>query len=86
MTHENVKAMNFINSLTPEQQEAIKTIAETIKPALEAIHEQPATTKNYYGDYMRLLSHKPQHSKTLAIAMLYAGANPYGVEAAVKLI
>jgi hypothetical protein len=35
---------------------------------------------------MRLLSYRPKYAKILALAMLYEGANPEGVEAAIKLI
>lgn len=80
----NVKAMSQIEKLPPELQKAIKEIAETIRPIIDDIHSKPATTQNYYGDYMRILSYKPNHKKTLAVAMLYLGCNPLGIEAAVK--
>ena len=80
------KANQFIENLSPELKNAVLSIAETIKPALKEIHAQKPTTKNYYGDYMRLLSYRPKYAKILALAMLYEGANPEGVEAAVKLI
>jgi hypothetical protein len=85
-TIHNAKALNFINGLSPELKKVVIDIAEDIKPALDDIHAQPATTQNYYADYLRLLSYKPKHAKMLALAMLYAGANPNGVEAAIKLI
>jgi RNA binding exosome subunit len=78
------KAKSFIESLSPELQNVVKSISETIKPALDDIHASTPTTKNYYGDYMRLLSYKPERKKIIALAMLYAGANPAGVEAAVR--
>ena len=81
-----IKANQFIENLSPELKSAVLNIAETIKPALDQIHAQQPTTKNYYGDYMRLMLVKPQYSKILALAMLYEGANPEGVEAAVNLI
>jgi hypothetical protein len=80
------KAQQFINDLSPETRAAVLNIATTIKPALDKIHAQQPTTKNYYGDYMRLMLVKPQYTKILALAMLYEGANPDGVQAAVKLI
>ena len=80
------KAQQFIEKLSPELKNAVLSIAETIKPALEQIHAQKPTTKNYYGDYMRLFLHQPKYAKILALAMLYEGANPEGVEAAIKLI
>ena len=82
-THGN-KAKSFVNSLSKELRDAVINIAETIKPALDDIHANTPTTQNYYGDYMRLLSYKPERKKVIALAMLYAGANPAGVEAAVK--
>jgi hypothetical protein len=81
-----IKANQFIENLSPELKSAVLNIAETIKPALDQIHAQTPTTKNYYGDYMRLMLVKPQYAKILALAMLYEGANPEGVEAAIKLI
>ncbi len=81
----NAKAQSFIDSLTPEMRQVIIEIAETITPALDKIHSFPATTQNYYGDYLRIISYKPERAKILALAMLYAGANPSGIEAAVKL-
>ena len=80
------KASQFIENLSPELKNAVLNIAETIKPALNEIHAQQPTTKNYYGDYMRLMLYKPKYAKILALAMLYEGANPEGVEAAVNLI
>jgi hypothetical protein len=80
------KAQQFINDLSPETRAAVLNIATTIKPALDQIHAQQPTSKNYYGDYMRLMLVKPQYAKILALAMLYEGANPEGVEAAIKLI
>jgi len=81
-----IKANQFIENLSPELKSAVLNIAETIKPALDQIHAQTPTTKNYYGDYMRLMLYKPKYAKVLALAMLYEGANPEGVEAAIKLI
>ena len=83
---ELVRINQFIENLSPELKSAVLNIAETIKPALNEIHAQKPTTKNYYGDYMRLLSYRPKYAKILALAMLYEGANPDGVQAAVKLV
>jgi len=80
------KANQFIENLSPDLKSAVLNIAETIKPALNEIHDQKPTTQNYYGDYLRLLSYRPKYAKVLALAMLYEGANPEGVEAAIKLI
>jgi hypothetical protein len=83
---QNVKALNFINGLSPELKQAIIEIAETIRPLLDDIHAHPASSQHYYADYLRLLSYKPERAKTIGIAMLYAGANPSGIEAAMKLV
>jgi hypothetical protein len=80
------KSNQFIENLSPDLKSAVLNIAETIKPALNEIHAQQPTTKNYYGDYMRLMLYKPKYAKILALAMLYEGANPEGIEAAIKLI
>ena len=82
-THGN-KAKSFVDSLSKELKDTVISIAETIKPALDDIHANTPTTQNYYGDYMRLLSYKPERKKVMALAMLYAGANPQGIEAAMK--
>ena len=85
-TQSNVKAMDFINNLSPELKNVVVEIAETIKPAIDEIHATQPTTQNYYADYMRVLSYRPKQAKVIALAMLYLGANPDGVSAAVKLI
>ena len=81
--------MNPISTLTKETQNAIKLIAEEVKPLLENIHSKPASTQNYYGEYMEILHFAAKDKnegrvKLLAIALMYAGANPLGVEHAVK--
>ena len=81
----NAKAQSFIDSLPLEMRQVIIEISEAITPALDKIHSFPPTTQNYYGDYLRILSQKPESAKVLALAMLYAGANPSGIEAAVRL-
>jgi hypothetical protein len=78
------KAESFLSEMSPEMQAAIKQIAEGLKPVLDDIHSGPAMTQNYYGDYMRILSYKPKHIKLMGLALLLAGANPIGVEYAVK--
>ena len=80
------KADQFIDNLPPELQKAIISIGEGIRPLLKDIHAKPPTTQFYYGDYFRLLSYKPEKAKILALAMLHEGANPNGIEAAVKLL
>ena len=80
----NTKANEFIHNLSPELKSAIISIGETIRPLLDDIHANPPMTQNYYGDYLRLLSYKPERAKLLALAMLYEGANPQGLQAAVS--
>ena len=82
----NTKAIQFIDNLSPELKTAIISIAETIRPLLDDIHANYPTTQNYYGDYLRLLSYKPERAKLLALAMLYEGANPEGMNAAIKAL
>lgn len=84
----NMKAN--IENLSPELKKVVLSMAETIKPLVEDIHNQPPTGKNYYSDYMRILGIAAKKSnsngmvKLMAIAMLYLGCNPLGIEAAVK--
>lgn len=82
---------NILAKFENEQtKKAIQEIAETITPLLDEVHAQPPTTQNYYSDYMRIISQSPKKTaggfKLLAIAMLYAGANPQGIQAAIKNI
>lgn len=81
-----VKAQAFVEGLSPELKQVILSMAETIRPLLDDIHKRPPTTQFYYGDYFRLLSYQPDRHKVLALAMLYAGANPDGLQEAVKLM
>jgi hypothetical protein len=83
---ETVAQKKLIEKMTPEAQNAVKTIAEALRPVLDEIHSKPETTKNYYGDYMAILSRKPRAKKLIAISMLYAGCNPDGLLAATKLV
>jgi hypothetical protein len=80
---------NFEN-LTPELKNAVISIAETIKPLIEDIHNGMTTGKDYYSDYMRILAYGTKKGngfvKLMAIAMLYLGCNPNGIDAAVKNI
>jgi hypothetical protein len=83
--------ISILSKFEDEQtKKAIQEIAETITPLLDEVHAQPPTTENYYGDYMMIISHSPKKTaggfKLLAIAMLYAGANPQGIQAAIKNI
>jgi len=80
------KAQTFVDGLSPELKQAILNMAETLRPVLDEIHEQTPTTQKYYGDYFKILSYRPEQHKVIALALLYAGANPDGLEAAVKLM
>ena len=80
------KAQTFVEALSPELKQAIVNMADTLRPMLDEIHGQHPTTQKCYGDYFRILSYRPDHYKVIALALLYAGANPEGLEAAVKLM
>ncbi len=83
-TKSNVNA--FIDTLEPNVKEELNSIIEVLTPALEAIHAYPPTTKNYYGDYMRLMSYQPKLIKAVALALVAAGANPNGVKSAYDIL
>lgn len=80
------KAQTFVEGLAPELKQVILNMAETLRPLLDDIHSRPPTTQNYYGDYFRLLSYQPERHKVLGLALLYAGANPDGLQAASRLM
>jgi hypothetical protein len=77
-----------IENLTPELKIAVLSIAETIKPLIEDIHNNKPTGQYYYNDYMRILAYGTKKGnsfvKLMAIAMLHLGCNPNGIETAVK--
>lgn len=65
-------------------------IAEGIKPIVNEIHSKQPTGKNYYSDYMLLISQMKEVRPTIpvsfwGIVLLKAGCNVKGVEEAVKL-
>lgn len=76
----------FIQTLEPKVKEELNGIIEVVIPCLEAIHAYPPTTKDYYGEYMRLMSYQPTFIKAIAIALVAAGANPKGVKAAYDIL
>lgn len=48
-------------------------------------------SKDYYAEYMGILNRATQgkpkgYTKLMAISMLYAGCNPSGINAAVKIL
>jgi hypothetical protein len=80
--------MNPISKLTPETQTAIKQIAEIVKPVIDDIHDKQPTGKNYYNDYMKVISFSAGNDKgkikLVAISLLYLGCNPIGIQDAVN--
>lgn len=75
-------------NLSAETLNAIQQLSIIVRPALDSIHAGMPITKDYYGEYMEILgsAKEPAKIKMLALAMLYDGANPDGIEAAVKLL
>lgn len=67
----------------------IAELVPDLKPLVESIESQPATTQNHYGDYMAVLSMLAkgnlQMGRIIAAALVEAGANSVGVADAVKL-
>lgn len=86
MTDTKSKVNAFIETLEPNVKEELNGIINVLVPALEAIHAYPPTTKDYYGEYMRLMSYQPTLIKPVAIALVSAGANPKGVKAAYDIL
>jgi len=80
------KAQTFVEGLSPELKQTILNMAETLRPLLDDIHKNPPTTQKYYGDYFRILSYRPEQHKIIGLALLYAGANPDGLQAASRLM
>lgn len=75
------------NNLSPDLQNSIKVLAKNLTPILDELHAMPPSSKNYYANYLAILTaHKPERAKLIAIAMLYAGANKDGIQDALKLI
>jgi hypothetical protein len=74
----------LLASLSPELKQAIVQLSDGLAPVLENIHSQPATSKDYFADYARVLSYNPRIVKVVAVAMLHSGANPLGVAKAVE--
>lgn len=78
-------------NLNPETLHMVKELARILKPLLDATHNQKPISKNYYAEYMAILGkvveNKPAaYIKLLAVAMIYEGCNPDGLNAAVKLL
>lgn len=82
---------NLESKLSPEALTMVKELANIIEPLIEVVHNSPQVSSNYYAEYMGILSrateNKPSgYLKLMAIAMLYVGCNPNGLNDAVKLL
>jgi len=79
-----------MKELTVEQKALITELANDVRPEVEKIEKRIATTKDHYGDYMSLLSHFQDKGKMMVVVMAMAckeaGANPNGVNWAVRLL
>lgn len=76
-------------TLTPAQEALIADLANDVKPYVDKIEARIATTKNHYGDYMALLSQwqkEPKVMMVMAMACKKAGANPQGVNDALRIM
>lgn len=73
---------------SPELAQAVTTLADSIRPLLQEIHDTPPTTRNYYGDYMAILAgtDSQQRRYLFALAMIEAGANVEGIRDAMNLL
>ena len=80
------KALSFIEELDGEAKAEITTLLNEIIPWIKDIHSKPPTTKNYYGDYMRIMSYHPQFAKAIGLVLLAGGANPDGVRSAYNIV
>jgi hypothetical protein len=83
------KLNSFLSSFSEDVQQHLKQQAQTIKPIVDEIHKHQPTGQNYYSDYMRviglLMNKRPNiKPKTWGVLFLIAGANPMGIENAVK--
>lgn len=83
--------INLIKNLSPETVTIIKQLAKIVKPLVDNVHEAPQVSKNYYAEYMSILSRSASNKgigyiKLMAITLLYLGCNPDGVSNAVKLL
>jgi len=76
--------------MTTELKNTIEKLATEFTPLLNEIHSKSSTTKNYYGEYMNILSRFSNKGigtiKLIALGLIKAGANVNGVNDAVKII
>lgn len=80
------QALSFIEELDGESKEQMTLLLNELIPWVEEVHSSPPTTKNYYGDYMRIMSYQPRFAKAIGIMLVAAGANPDGVKAAYHIV
>jgi len=80
------KALSFIEELDGEAKEQLTLLLDELIPWVKDTHSKPPTTKNYYGDYMRIMSYRPEFAKAIGIMLVAAGANPEGVRAAYNIV
>jgi hypothetical protein len=75
-------------TITKEKaKQAIDKAVQEMKPLVESLEAMPATTKDHYGNYMRLLSDIPkERRKVFAMILIKAGANYNGVAWALRLL
>lgn len=76
--------------IAPAESEAfsrlINGLAEDLKPEVENIEAMPETTRNHYGQYMRLVTLVPGKEAIIATALIKAGANVQGVRDALYIM
>jgi|LakMenE18May11ns_1017448.scaffolds.fasta_scaffold7899147_1 hypothetical protein len=78
-----------VQPISEDLKSSISKISGALKPIINEIHKAPATTQNYYGDYLSILTQFQNNKaklKLVALSMLHAGANPKGIESAVNLL
>ena len=69
-------------------EKIISEFAAEIRPNVQSILSRPATTQDYYGSWMHIISGAadPTTKKLYAIALLEAGAPRAGVAAALRIL
>ena len=82
---------NLVKSLSPELFATVKELGKVVKPLVDNVHNAPQVSKNYYVEYMGILSRATQgkpkgYIKLMAIVLIYLGCNPNGVNDAVKIL
>lgn len=80
------QALEFIEELDGETKEQMTLLLDELIPWVAETHSKPPTTKNYYGDYMRIMSYQPESAKGIGVMLVAAGANPEGVRAAYNIV